>query len=50
MSTKEKINHLERLLRSNNCPNELITPYAMQLLLECKNYKKSVYDIQLIKY
>ena len=49
MKTLKKLKYLEDLLKASNCPPSEITPYAVQILTDCKINNKSIYDIQIIK-
>jgi hypothetical protein len=46
-STQSQISYLENLLKSKGCPTSEVTPFAMQILNDCKKSNKSVYDVEL---
>lgn len=48
MNNIKELTYLEKLLKEKECPLQLVTPYAMQILIDCKNNKKSVYDIEIV--
>ena len=49
MKTLKKLKYVEDLLKASNCPPSEITPYAVQILTDCKINNKSIYDLQIIK-
>ena len=49
MRTIDKLKYLENLLESKGCPPQEITPYAVQILGDCKANDKSIYDVQIIE-
>jgi hypothetical protein len=48
-NTEKKLKYIEDLLKANNCPPSEITPYAVQILTDCKINNKSIYNIQIVK-
>jgi len=49
MTTEQKINYLEVLLEKIGCPTSLTTPYAIQILNDCKKRNKCVTEVKLTK-
>ena len=46
-TTTEKIIYLEQLLKKNGCPTSHITPYAIEILSDCKKHNKCVTKVLL---
>ena len=47
--TIKKLKYVEDLLKASNCPPSEITPYAVEILTDCKINNKSIYDLQIIR-
>ena len=47
--TIKKLKYVEDLLKASNCPPSEVTPYAIQILTDCKINNRSIFDLQIIK-
>ena len=48
MTTEQKFTYLENLLEKSGCPISEITPIASQIIIKCRNLKKSVLNVKVV--